>query len=730
MAALYFFANSVLLGSIPDRFNIVCYFHARESKPQEKYMNRRLTFAVLSTITLLVTNSCGSVPEPAHHKPLSVILPKPESVSEEEPPAPVVDPPIWNTPAEVEAACKTGLEKAESLKKYLLEPLSPRTRKNTLEPVNNILIEIYTLLSSSELMANVHPNKSVRDAAETCQQNAMKFVTAFELDRDIYDAILAVKTEGLDPIAARFTKHMLRDYRLSGVDKDEETRKKLANLREEMVKVGQDFSRTIREDKRSIDITKRETAGLPADLISSHKVKKGTYRFTTDYPDFMPLVNYADRESVRKAIYLEYLRRGHPANDENLKKLLTLRHTYAQILGYGDWASYAAVDMMANSKKIIAEFIDKVADIARPRMKKDIATLLERKQKDNKKSTQVRVWDRFYYANKIKAERFDMDPKQLREYFDYTKVLDGLLTLSQELFGVTFEKVDAPVWHEEVAAYNVLEAGKIIGRFYLDMHPREGKYTHAAEFGMVTGIANRFIPSASLVCNFPRPTPETPALLEHDQVTTIFHEFGHLLHQILAGRQEWVTLSGISCERDFVEAPSQLYEHWAWEHEVLKRFATHHETGKPIPQDLVKKMKDADEFGRGAHVMRQMYYAGLSFHYHATDPASITLLDIVKQMQEKYSPYPYENDTYVYASFGHLEGYGSSYYTYMWSLSLSEDIFTRFQHDGLLNQDTAMAYRKSVLDPGGTVDAIDMVRHFLGREPSFDALEAYLKEGM
>ena len=691
-------------------------------------MNRR--FHLTALLATLFVIHCGSVPEPVHHEPISVILPAPAPVNAAEQPEMSIEPPMWRSPAEVRDACKTHLEKAESLRKYLLEPLSPRTRKNTLAPVNDILIEIYNVLSMSELMANVHPNKPVREAAENCQQDAMKFVTAFELDRDIYDAIAAVRKEGLDPVAVRFMEHMLRDYRLSGVDKDEATRAKLAKLREQMVKVGQDFSRTIREDKRSIDITKKETAGLPEELITSHKIKKGTYRFSTDYPDFMPLVNYAERESVRKAIYLEYLKRAHPANDENLKKLLTLRHTYAQLLGYEDWVTYAAVDKMASNKQTISEFIDKVADIARPRMEKDVAALLERKRQDLKKAEQIRVWDRFYYANKIKAETFDMDPKMLREYFEYDKVLAGLLMLSQELFGITFEKVDAPVWHEDVQAYNVLEGGDIIGRFYLDMHPREGKYTHAAEFGMITGITDRYAPSASLVCNFPKPTPETPALLEHDQVTTLFHEFGHLLHQILAGRHEWVTLSGISCERDFVEAPSQLYEHWAWDHEVLERFATHYETGEPIPEDLVKKMTDADEFGRGAHVMRQMYYAGLSFHYHATDPTDLNLLDIVKQMQEKYSPYPYEEGTYVYASFGHLEGYGSSYYTYMWSLSLSEDMFTRFKTEGLLNKDTSLAYRKSVLDPGGTVDAIDMVRRFLKREPSFDALESYLKDGM
>jgi thimet oligopeptidase len=688
----------------------------------------------LALITITLYGCCGNIvlpPRPsAPPDTLAEALPPPPDSKEEKSFEMIIEPPIWNTADDVVDDCKQRIDKAGALRAEVVTAEGPRTTENTLEPVNDILIEVYTVLSIAELISSVHPDKPVRDAAEKCQQDAMKFVTQFELDREIYDALTQVDNANLESVTARFLSHLLRDYRLAGVDKDEATREKLAAIREEMVKVGQDFRRAIREDKRAIEISKSDTAGLPKELLASHLTGKGMYRFTTDTPDFMPVVNYVNKEEVRKKMYLTYLKRGHPANDENLIRLLTLRYQYATLLGYEDWVSYSSVDKMANDKKIVADFIDKVADIARPRMQRDIKALLKRKRQDIKKANHIRVWDRFYYANKIKAEKYQMDAKTLRAYFEYDNVLRGLLTLSQELFGITFQKVDdAEVWHPDVTAYNVLEREQVIGRFYLDMHPRDGKYGHAAEFGMVTGIAGRYAPAASLVCNFPKPTEETPALLEHDQVTTLFHEFGHLLHQILGGRHQWVTLSGIACERDFIEAPSQLYEHWAWEYEVLKRFAVHHETGETIPRELVEKMKKADEFSRGAHVMRQMYYAGLSYHYHAQNPEGMDLLSVVKSMQEKYSPYPYEKGTYVYASFGHLEGYSSSYYTYMWSLSLSEDIFTRFQDEGLLNKETAMAYRKAVLDPGGTVDAIEMVKTFLGRDTSFDALKHYLTEG-
>jgi thimet oligopeptidase len=362
-------------------------------------------------------------------------------------------------------------------------------------------------------------------------------------------------------------------------------------------------------------------------------------------------------------------------------------------------------------------------------MRSDLDEILARKRKDAPKAEVVKVWDRFYYVKKIQQEQFGVDSQEVRKYFDYEKVRDGILAVNQELFGVRFERVaDAAVWHESVLAYNVFDGDRLVGRFNLDMHPREGKYGHAAMFNVVTGITDRQLPIASLVCNFPQPGAEGPALMEHGDVTTFFHEFGHLMHHLLGSGYRWANLSGISCEWDFVEAPSQILEEWAWNADVLARFARHHETGETIPADLVKKMREADEFGKGVHVMRQMSYAALSFNYHNADPAGIELLPRLKEILAKYSPYPYEEGTHEYANFGHLEGYSSMYYTYMWSLVIAKDLFTRFEKEGLMNPAVAADYRKFVVGAGGAVDASDMVEGFLGRPTSFDAFEAYLKK--
>lgn len=693
-------------------------------------MIRQPCASLLIPSAVALIGCCGTSPPPLEATP-EPVAPPPQVAAAPPPappPAPVVAPDIWMSPKEVEEACAAGIGKARALREKIVAVLGTRTEENTLSPVNDLLIELYNVLTVSELLANVHPDKAVRDASETCQQEAAKVLTEFTLDRSIYDAVSNVDPTHLDEVTRRFVTLLIRDYHLYGVHKDEVTRKKLADLREAMVKTGQDFSREIREDKRFIEVDEMATAGLPEEFVEAHKTGKGTYRFTTDYPDFMPVASYAEKEKTRKALYLEYLNRAVPANQENLKRLLALRYEYATLLGYSDWAEYNAKDKMARDKETVATFIDKVADIARPRMKDDVRAMLRRKKRDLPGATAVRAWDRFYYANRIRAEKYGVDAKELRKYFAYTRVLEGILALNERLFGVTFEKVEAPVWHEEVEAYNVVEDGKTVGRFYLDMHPREGKYTHAAEFGMLPGIPGRQLPSAALVCNFPRPAEGVPALLEHDQVVTVLHELGHLMHQIIAGRHPWVTLTGIACERDFVEVPSQLLEHWGWSFEVLKELAIHHETGETIPEELVAKMNEADKFGQGAQVMRQMFYAGLSYTYHASDPAGMDLDGVVREMQKKYSPYPYEKNTHVYASFGHLEGYSSLYYTYMWSLALSEDLFLRFKNEGIMNPETAADYRKKVLEPGGTVDAMDMVTSFLGREHTFDALAAYLND--
>ncbi|MBT9558377.1 MAG: peptidase M3, partial [Myxococcales bacterium] len=337
----------------------------------------------------------------------------------------------------------------------------------------------------------------------------------------------------------------------------------------------------------------------------------------------------------------------------------------------------------------------------------------------------------------VREEKYGYDSQETRQYFPYTAVKNGVLDTYADLFGLVFERAtDIATWHPDVEAYRLRKStsgqrgdgkGQILGVFYLDMHPRDDKYKHAAMFPMQTGLATGRLPIASLVCNFPNPT-SGDALMEHQDVETFFHEFGHLLHQLLASRASFVNLGGIAVEWDFVEAPSQILEEWAWSHEVLARFAKHVKTGEVIPVSLVEKMGRSDEFGKGAETMRQLFFAAYSYFLHERDPAKVDLEAFSDEIFAKFSPYARVPGDRIYCNFGHLIGYSSAYYTYQWSLMIAKDLFGRFAKAGIMDRATAQAYADTILAPGGLKDSVDLVQDFLGRPFSLDAYRAWLSE--
>ena len=359
-------------------------------------------------------------------------------------------------------------------------------------------------------------------------------------------------------------------------------------------------------------------------------------------------------------------------------------------------------------------------------MKRDYAQLLERARQENPAAALVHAWDSAFFQERVKAERYGFDSREARPYFEYGRVKDGVLALVGRIFGVSFLRVaEAPRWHEEVEVYDVLEGVRVLGRVYLDMHPRDGKYKHYAQFTLASGVEGKRLPQGVLVCNFPRPG-ETPALLEHGEVRTFLHELGHLMHHVLGGHTRFATQSGVATEWDFVEAPSQMLEEWVLDAEALGSFARHVETGAPIPAELVRRMRAADEYGKGLWVRQQMFYAALSLELHRRDPAGLDATRLVAELQEAYTPFRHVEGTYFQASFGHLDGYSAIYYTYMWSLVIAKDLFGVFRQVGMNDPGPAARYRKAVLEPGGSRPAAELVQAFLGRPFSFDAFGAWL----
>jgi len=612
--------------------------------------------------------------------------------------------------------CDTQLARARELVTELKR--GGRDTASTMELWNDVNLAMSNAFAVASLLSNVHPDEAVRSRSEQAEQDAHRLHTELGLDRALFEVLSGVDAAELDEGGRRVLGLVLRDFRRAGVDQDEETRERLRRLAERETEVAQAFSKNIRDGVRRVELDPAQLEGLPQDYLESHQPEDdGKVRISTAYPDYVPYMSFGrDREARRQLVHA-YLNRAWPDNDVLLRELLELRREHAQILGYPDWPTYDAEVKMIGKGDAIPEFIDRIAEAADGSGRRDLQVLLDRIRDDHPDVANVTTVDRLFYTGVIRRERFDVDAQQVRTYFDFTKVRAGLLDVTGRLFGIEYVEVDVPTWHEDVASYDVVRDGQLLGRIHLDLHPRSGKYNHAAQFDLVPGIEGRQLAEGVLVCNFSR------TLMEHDHVVTLFHEFGHLVHHVLAGRHPWARFSGVATEWDFVEAPSQMLEEWAWDPDVLRTFATNAE-GEQIPRELVERMRAAEEFGKAFLVRVQMFYAAVSYHLHRDVPDDITAA--LRELQERYDLCAYVPDTHFHAAFGHLEGYGSGYYTYMWSLVIAKDLFSAFDPANLFDTEVSYRYRDTILAAGGSRDAADLVADFLGRPYSFDAYETWL----
>ncbi len=616
--------------------------------------------------------------------------------------------------------CETQLAMARDLVERLKkEP--PTDAGQLLSDWNDVVIPLHNAMSAASLFSQVHPQASVRSQAEAVEQEGNQLSTDLGLDRDLFEIFAAADPSGLDEAAARVLRLTLRDFRRAGVDQDDATRARLRELADRELVVDQEFAKNAREDVRSISVTPDRLAGLPQDYIDAHPVgADGHVTITTDYPDTIPFMTFAQDADARRALVMEFNNRAWPANDAVLQELLALRAEHARILGFDSWADFDAEIKMIGEGAAIGEFIDQIAGAAEASGRRDVEVLLERLRADRPGASVVDRADTAFYSEVVRRECFDVDAQQVRRYFEFASVRQGLLDVTGRLFGLSYARVpDAAPWHEDVAVYDVRLEETPLGRIHLDLHPREGKYKHAAQFDLVAGIRDRQLPEGVLVCNFGR------GLMEHSDVVTLFHEFGHLIHHLLAGRHQWARFSGVATEWDFVESPSQLLEEWAWDASVLRTFARD-DAGVAIPEELVAKMRAGEHFGKGVFARTQMFYAALSYRLHLDPVADITAF--VKEVQAAYDLIAHVEGTHFHASFGHLGGYSSAYYTYMWSLVIAKDLFSAFDREDLFAPETARRYRDSILAAGGTKDAAELVADFLGRPYSTDAFSGWLQQ--
>ena len=641
-------------------------------------------------------------------------------------------PPIWSSQPDVAAFEKmenSRLDAGQVSIDKLLAVKGTRTIDNTLANYDEALRQINAAMYLSTVMEAVHPDAAFRDRATAMTRKVSAVQTALSLNRGVYQALAKVPVSHADRATQYYLRRQLLEFRLAGVDKDDAARARLKVLNDELTEEQSAFERNINDGQKIVEVRgAAELAGLPQDYIDGHKPDKdGIIHITTDYPDYLPVMNFARSDALRRRIFLAFNSRAYPQNRDVLMKMLKTRYDIATLLGYKSWADYNAADKMIGSGAQIAKFIQDLDQAVRPVAEKELQMLLTEKKKFDPQATAIGVQEKSYYQELVRRSQFDFDSQSVRPYLPYPRVKQGILDTAATLFHVTFRReATAPAWDPEVETWQVLDAGKVIGRFYLDMHPRKGKFTHAEMAPLLDGIRGKQLPEAVLICNFPKPTDGDAGLMEYGDAQVFFHEFGHLMHWILGGQQQWAGISGITMEADFVEAPSQMLEEWIQSPQVLASFAKHYKTGDPIPTELVLRMNRASAFGRANYVSQQNGYTALSYDIYDAKPQDVDLEAITDRDTVKYTLFTPLPGTHAYTSFGHLAGYSSAYYTYMWDKVIAVDFFEQFDSKNLLAGDTPLRYRRTVLEPGGSVSANDLVKNFLGRPQSIAALQRWM----
>lgn len=624
--------------------------------------------------------------------------------------------------APAEAAARVKLEK--DLAALIAIPQAERTFDNTIMGYERAFDNYGNALGMSGFLSYVSTDKKFRDAANDLQMQISQYMVDVATRRDVYKAIREYTDTNpkLDPVQAKLVKEMLIGFKNSGMDLNDADLEKFKALNKEKAEYIIKFDKNIQEYKDPLAVTQEQLKGLGEDYIQKlAKTEDGKYLVTLDYPDYVPFMQNADDEQARKELEFKFNRRGGQENVELLEKTLTLRREIAHLLGYKNHAELRLEDRMAKNPKTVMTFLKDLQKKLKPLGKKEDEEMIAYKNsKTGKNSRTLYSWESGYWSNKFRKENLELDSEKIKEYFPSQVVIDGMLDLFGGVFGITFEPVDIPVWHPDVKAFKIKDkaTGKLVAYFYMDLYPREGKYKHAACFGLVDGEEKQDgtyqIPFVAIVANLNKPSEGTPSLLKHGEVETLFHEFGHVLHNALT-KAKYSAFSGTSVSWDFVEAPSQMLERWAWDPQVLKKISKHYKTGEPLPDELIKRMIAAKNFGAGGMYLRQDFFAQYDMTLHTAD----TTPDSTKlyfELTKKIRGLPLTKGTIPQASFGHIMGgYDAGYYGYLWSEVIAEDFFGEFKKHGIFNPETGLKFRREILEKGGTLDEEKMVENFLGR---------------
>jgi thimet oligopeptidase len=636
------------------------------------------------------------------------------------------------TPNDIIVGADATKEKVNAmLAAYIAIPNNQRTFENTIVALDDIDNEINAINGIVGIMSNASPDSAIRATAQAKDVEISEIYTELYLNEDLYKAVKAYselpEAKALTGWKAKIVEDLVRDFEMNGFALSKEKRDELKTLMNELSEIQSTFAINIAKYQDFLYLEEKDMEGLSEDYKKARLQPDGKYKIGMSYPDTGPFFRNAKSSSARKDLLFKYNNRAADTNNEVLRQMIAKRTEIANLLGFETYAEYALVSKMATKPEVVWDFLNALQEKVKPKGESDIQELLAyQKEIGLGDGVTIQPWDRGYVRDQLLINKYNVDVEMVRPYFPMDQVKKGLFTITQTLFNLEYKKVEnASVWHEDVEAYDVYDGSKLIGRFYLDLFPRENKYTHAACFPIVIGRNTPTAfqrPTSALICNFTPPTEDKPSLLTHDEVETFFHEFGHVLHSLLT-EAELGGQSGFMVARDFVEAPSQIFENWVWNYDALSMFAKHYETGEVIPKALFDKMDAAKNVMSGRNALGQIFLSVLDMTlYDGFDlNGPETIAEMRAKLDEKINLLPPMEGTHFEASFGHLSGYGAGYYGYLWSNVFAQDMFSRFEKEGILNKKTGMDYRKIILAQGATKDEMQMIEEFLGRPTNQDA---------
>ena len=604
-------------------------------------------------------------------------------------------------------------------------PTGKRTFENTVYALESSGDHLSDVVSRIGLLKNVSTDAKVRTAAGEILESIQKQLVEIEFDPRMYTALkeYAKKKEKLSGSEKLLFEDMMKGYARMGFDLPKIKFAKLKANIKTLGKLSLEFSKNLNEYKDHVVVTEKELDGLP-ETYRANLAKVGKkYKVTMAYPDVGLFLSGAHNENKRRELFEKFVRRGGKRNVAILKKMFRIRAENAHLLGYKTYADYQTELRMAKSAKNVWRLIKDLERRTKKQTMFDLAMLkADKRRRTGDPKAVLEAHDTSYIFKQIRKEKFNIDSDLIKEYFPFEHVKDATLDIYQKVLGLTFKRrADVKLWHQDVQMYDIYDAksGEYFATFILDLYPRDGKYGHACADEIICGRQEGNIyraPLITMIANFPKPGAENPSLMSHGEVETFFHEFGHLMHFTLT-KARYSAQSGFSVAMDFVEAPSQMFENWAWNPEMLTLLSKHYKTNKPMPADMIKRIVDARLFGEAWSVRGQIVIASLDLILHTKnvkDP-----VELYAELDKKLMGITPPKSQLWIAGFGHIAGgYDAGYYSYLWSKVYAEDMFTRFAKEGILNTKTGSDYRQWILEKGSSEEEMDLVRGFLGRKPN------------